>query len=104
MQTDNVVTHCGKHAFHLVITTFTDGQTHFGRRNHFQHRWLGKIFLIVQLNAFGELRGGVIADRIFQRHQVGFLAMMARRGDATEQIFFKPTRTETEDYITGRFG
>ena len=23
---------------------------------------------------------------------------------ATEQIFFKPTRTETEDYITGRFG
>lgn len=22
----------------------------------------------------------------------------------TEQIFFKPTRTETEDYITGRFG
>ncbi|HEX5738771.1 MAG TPA: phosphate ABC transporter ATP-binding protein PstB [Hydrogenophaga sp.] len=23
---------------------------------------------------------------------------------ATEQIFFKPSRTETEDYITGRFG
>jgi len=23
---------------------------------------------------------------------------------STEQIFFKPTRTETEDYITGRFG
>ncbi|MBA4253873.1 MAG: phosphate ABC transporter ATP-binding protein, partial [Comamonadaceae bacterium] len=23
---------------------------------------------------------------------------------ATEQIFFKPKRTETEDYITGRFG
>ncbi len=23
---------------------------------------------------------------------------------ATEQIFFKPTKTETEDYITGRFG
>ena len=23
---------------------------------------------------------------------------------ATEQIFFKPQRTETEDYITGRFG
>jgi len=22
----------------------------------------------------------------------------------TEQIFFKPQRTETEDYITGRFG
>jgi phosphate transport system ATP-binding protein len=23
---------------------------------------------------------------------------------ATEQIFFKPAKTETEDYITGRFG
>ncbi len=23
---------------------------------------------------------------------------------ATEQIFFKPERKETEDYITGRFG
>ncbi len=23
---------------------------------------------------------------------------------ATEQIFFKPARKETEDYITGRFG
>ena len=23
---------------------------------------------------------------------------------ATEQMFFKPTRKETEDYITGRFG
>jgi len=23
---------------------------------------------------------------------------------STEQIFFKPKRTETEDYITGRFG
>ena len=23
---------------------------------------------------------------------------------ATEQIFFKPNRKETEDYITGRFG
>ena len=23
---------------------------------------------------------------------------------ATEQIFFKPTKTATEDYITGRFG
>jgi phosphate transport system ATP-binding protein len=23
---------------------------------------------------------------------------------ATEQIFFKPVRKETEDYITGRFG
>ena len=23
---------------------------------------------------------------------------------STEQIFFKPTKTETEDYITGRFG
>jgi phosphate transport system ATP-binding protein len=23
---------------------------------------------------------------------------------ATEQIFFKPNRQETEDYITGRFG
>jgi phosphate transport system ATP-binding protein len=22
----------------------------------------------------------------------------------TEQLFFKPTRRETEDYITGRFG
>jgi len=22
----------------------------------------------------------------------------------TEQIFFKPTKTATEDYITGRFG
>jgi phosphate transport system ATP-binding protein len=22
----------------------------------------------------------------------------------TQQIFFKPNRTETEDYITGRFG
>jgi phosphate transport system ATP-binding protein len=22
----------------------------------------------------------------------------------TEQMFFKPTRKETEDYITGRFG
>jgi phosphate transport system ATP-binding protein len=22
----------------------------------------------------------------------------------TKQIFFKPNRTETEDYITGRFG
>jgi phosphate transport system ATP-binding protein len=23
---------------------------------------------------------------------------------STEQIFFKPSRSETEDYITGRFG
>jgi phosphate transport system ATP-binding protein len=23
---------------------------------------------------------------------------------ATDQIFLKPARTETEDYITGRFG
>jgi phosphate transport system ATP-binding protein len=23
---------------------------------------------------------------------------------STEQMFFKPTRKETEDYITGRFG
>jgi phosphate transport system ATP-binding protein len=23
---------------------------------------------------------------------------------STEQLFFKPTKKETEDYITGRFG
>jgi phosphate transport system ATP-binding protein len=32
-----------------------------------------------------------------------YLGNMVEFG-ATEQIFFKPNRKETEDYITGRFG
>ena len=32
-----------------------------------------------------------------------YLGEMIEFGD-TEQLFFKPKRTETEDYITGRFG
>jgi phosphate transport system ATP-binding protein len=32
-----------------------------------------------------------------------YLGELMEYGD-TEQIFFKPKRTETEDYITGRFG
>ena len=32
-----------------------------------------------------------------------YLGEMIEFGD-TEQLFFKPKRSETEDYITGRFG
>ncbi|ABU76322.1 hypothetical protein ESA_01054 [Cronobacter sakazakii ATCC BAA-894] len=86
MQTDNVITHRRKHALHLMIAPFADGETHFGRGDHFKLRRFGEIFFIVELYAFGKQRRGVIRHRRFQRHQIGFLAMVARRGDAVRPL------------------
>ena len=40
---------------------------------------------------------------VYKRQAYMYLGDLIEFG-VTEQIFFKPTRQETEDYITGRFG
>jgi hypothetical protein len=54
MQANNVVTHRGKHTFHLMVAPFADGQTDLRRRD-LPARRFGQIFFIMQLNAFRKL-------------------------------------------------
>ncbi|AEW74523.1 BicB [Enterobacter ludwigii] len=86
MQTDNVVTHRGKHTLHLMVAPFTDGQTNLGRRDHFKHGRPGQIFFIMQLNAVGKLFCRVIRDWRLQRHPIRLLAVMTGRRDTVRPL------------------
>jgi hypothetical protein len=40
----------------------------------------------MQLNAFSKLFSRLLIHRVFQRHQIGFLAVMARRSNAVRPL------------------
>ena len=63
VQAHNVVTHGGKHAFHLMVASFADGQTDLRRGDDLKHGGFGQILFIIQLNAFRELLCRVIRNR-----------------------------------------
>ncbi|MNF18235.1 hypothetical protein D3C80_2222020 [compost metagenome] len=61
-----------------MVTPFADGEAHQGIFDFFQLRRLGQIFFVMQLHALLELLSGISGQRMFQRHQIGFLTLVAR--------------------------